>query len=99
VEPSVIGEGLNPRPPDLGGAGLSRQEAARAFWVIQHGLRMTGMPAFGPTHDDDELWAIVAFLDRLGRISPEEYARAIAHQEAADPSPGSAGHDGHDHRH
>src|SRR3546814_1339013 len=34
---------------------------------------MTGMPAWGPTHRDDELWAITAFLLRLPELTPEEY--------------------------
>jgi hypothetical protein len=34
---------------------------------------MTGMPAFGPTHDDKELWGVVAFLRRLPGMTAEEY--------------------------
>jgi hypothetical protein len=38
---------------------------------------MTGMPAFGVTHSDEELWAIVAFMQRMGDLSPEEYQRMV----------------------
>ena len=44
---------------------IPHRSPAEAFWVIQSGVRMTGMPAFfGPTREDEELWALVAFLDR-----------------------------------
>lgn len=38
---------------------------------------MTGMPAIGPTHGEDELWGIVAFVRRLPNLKPEEYKALI----------------------
>ena len=35
---------------------------------------MTGMPAFGPTHDDKTLWSVAAFVKELPAMTPEEYA-------------------------
>lgn len=46
VERSAIGRGLNPQPPALSESPMS---PAGKAWVITHGIRMTGMPAFGPT--------------------------------------------------
>ena len=40
----------------------------------KHGVKMTGMPAFGPTHDDKELWGIAAFVSQLPAMTPERYA-------------------------
>jgi hypothetical protein len=34
---------------------------------------MTGMPAFGPSHDDHTLWGIAAFVSELLAMSPERY--------------------------
>jgi mono/diheme cytochrome c family protein len=34
---------------------------------------MTGMPAFGKTHKDDKIWAIVAFLEKLPGMTKEQY--------------------------
>jgi mono/diheme cytochrome c family protein len=45
------------------------------FWIAKHGIRMTGMPAFGPTHDDRQLWTVVAFVRRLRDMTPEQYKR------------------------
>lgn len=76
--PSEVGKGLNPMPPDLTHHDFDDEEAAEAFWILQNGIRMTGMPAFGATHTDDELWDVVAFLKRLPELSPEAYAAMVA---------------------
>lgn len=102
--------GLNPRPPKLSEMAADL-DAAQTFWVIRHGVRMTGMPAFGPTHDDDTLWDLTAFV-RAGRtIDAASYRRLSAgplddghdhrHGDAPEPAGGhdhDGGHgDGHDH--
>jgi mono/diheme cytochrome c family protein len=74
VERDALGKGINPEPPDL--AKESAEWSDRElFWITKHGIKMAGMPAFGVTHSDEELWRIVAFLRRLESMSPEEYAR------------------------
>jgi mono/diheme cytochrome c family protein len=72
IPASEIGQGLSPYPPELANETL-RASDAEVFWVIKNGIRMTGMPAFGLTHDDEDLWAIVAFLKTLPRLSQQEY--------------------------
>jgi mono/diheme cytochrome c family protein len=71
-EPDEIAMGLNPPAPVLtqssGGRG-----AAETFLIIKNGIKMTGMPAWGPTHDDSTIWAMVAFVRRLPQITPEQY--------------------------
>jgi cytochrome c553 len=60
-QPGALAQGLNPSPPDL--QDLTEDgTAAEKFWIISHGIRMTGMPAFGKTHGPDEIWPVVAFL-------------------------------------
>jgi len=68
--------GMDPRPPKL--ADRKHPEAAEDFWVIKHGIKMTAMPAWGASHSDDKIWAIVAFLQKLPGMSPEEYAQLTA---------------------
>jgi mono/diheme cytochrome c family protein len=70
-EPSVVARGLLPEPPRLDEAG--EWSEAELFWIVQNGVRMTGMPAFGPTHSDAELWDLVALLRQLPTLSPPEY--------------------------
>jgi mono/diheme cytochrome c family protein len=71
VLPSEVGMGLSPHPPKLYRAGdLS---PAEIYWIVRHGVDMTGMPSFGRTHDDDALWAMTAFTVRLPHVSPQQY--------------------------
>jgi len=68
---SEISLGLYPRAPELAkGTSLTPGEE---FWVIKHGIKMTGMPAWGTTHSDKIVWSIVAFLQKLPSLSPDQY--------------------------
>lgn len=88
-----VAQGLNPEPPELSHI-IPHRTPAEAFWVIKNGVRMTGMPAFGPTHKDEELWALVAFVNRMSDASPEMYQDVIAQAKRNAPAD-----DGHGHRH
>jgi mono/diheme cytochrome c family protein len=88
VDASEIGQGLNPTPPQLVRHDFSGEEAAVAFWVIQNGIRMTGMPAFGPTHTDEQIWDIVAFLQKMHELSPADYAVMVMSGGAMEPGGG-----------
>ncbi|ESW79291.1 hypothetical protein X772_28155 [Mesorhizobium sp. LSJC280B00] len=48
---------------------------AELYWIMQNGIKMTGMPAFGSTHNQEELWAMVAFTRRLPEMSQSEYEK------------------------
>jgi mono/diheme cytochrome c family protein len=75
MKKTEISQGLYPRAPELSrGVPLT---PAEEFWVLKHGIKMTGMPAWGPTHDDAVLWDIVAFLRKLPALTPAQY-QAIA---------------------
>src|SRR5690606_23018311 len=52
------------------------------YWIVKHGIKMTGMPALGPTHGDDDLWAIAAFVRQLPEMSAETYASMAARHGA-----------------
>lgn len=101
VKASEIGVGLAPTPPDLAEEG-EEQSPGELFWVVRNGVRMTGMPAFGVTHSDQQIWAIVALLKRLPKMSPAEYQaliREIPREMPAGALPehehsAGAGHDG-----
>ena len=106
VERGDLAEGLYPRPPNLADAART-YTPGELFWTIKHGIRMTGMPSWGD-HSDDELWATVAFIQKLPGMTDQDYAKLVEasrahgeHQhETQQPPPGSppqpAGKD-HDH--
>lgn len=49
-------------------------DTTEAFWIIKNGIKYTGMPAFGPTHSNQKIWAITDFLlNKLNKMSPQEY--------------------------
>jgi len=83
VDASEAGEGLNPPAPDLTLAKIQKRTDGELFWIVQNGIRMTGMPAFGPTHKDEEIWKMVAFLRHLPELTPEEQ-KALHPAEAAE---------------
>jgi mono/diheme cytochrome c family protein len=72
IDASEAGEGLNPPAPDLTLGRVQKRTDGELFWLVQNGIRMTGMPAFGPTHKDEEIWKIVAFLRHLPELTAEE---------------------------
>jgi mono/diheme cytochrome c family protein len=66
------GLGLYPKPPDLS-RSAKEIPPAELFWITKNGIKMTGMPAFGKTHKDDKIWAIVAFMEKLPGMTKEQY--------------------------
>lgn len=106
-----LARGLYPAPPDMAHAA-EEYSAAELFWIIKHGIKASGMPAWGPTHDDEELWPIVAFVQRLPELDAEDYRRLVAAARsegmghhagedtpATDAAPADDGHAGHMHEH
>lgn len=71
MEDSELRQGLYPKPPNLAKIGIDNP--AEAFWFIKHGIKMSAMPAWGLTHDDHKIWAIVAFTRKLPRLSAEQF--------------------------
>ena len=75
-ERSTVGKGMNPEPPELAHAA-DEWTAPELFWITKHGVKMAGMPAFGETHGDEELWDLVAFVQALPRLSAPEYESMV----------------------
>jgi mono/diheme cytochrome c family protein len=77
-----LAQGLYPRPPNLAGVAAF-YTPGEVFWIIKHGIKMSGMPAWGD-HSDDELWATVAFLRKLPGMTEQDYARLVKASRATD---------------
>jgi len=70
-----IGRGLYPPPPNLAKTA-ALYSPAELFWTLKHGIKMTGMPAWSD-HSDEELWATVAFVEKMPGMSEQEYAGLV----------------------
>lgn len=87
-------QGLYPAPPNLTltGDGHGNQHAREAenveaairrkFWIIKHGIKASGMPAWGPTHSDERIWNMVAFSQRLPELTEQQYQILTARGDA-----------------
>ena len=70
-----IANGLYPQPPDLAVTAKTYSDG-ELFWILKHGIKMTGMPSWAD-HGDDELWATVAFVRKLPSMTQEEYTKLV----------------------
>jgi mono/diheme cytochrome c family protein/ketosteroid isomerase-like protein len=110
MEPTELSAGLSPTPPNL--AKDAPVDAAEAFWVVKHGIKATGMPAWGRHMEDQYIWDVVAFVRKLPSLSAEQYQAEVTasgghshgggesadhhHEEGEDHEEGTADHHSHD---
>lgn len=109
IRNSELSAGLYPRPPDLTQVPL--ENPARSFWVIKHGIKMTGMPAWGASHSDEEIWELVAFIQQLQKLDHKSYEELVSKYGGSHQHENGHGHgesstdiqkshsDGHNHEH
>lgn len=71
-----LSKGLYPAPPALAKTGI--EDPAQAFWAIKHGIKATGMPAWGKSMDDEYIWGMVAFLQQLPKLDEQGYRSLVA---------------------
>lgn len=79
VDSTELSQGLYPTPPDL--TKVVQADAARAFWIIKHGLKATGMPAWGKSMEDPYIWDLVAFIRKLPRMTLQQYVDQVEASE------------------
>jgi len=73
VSSSEIRKGLMPTPPKLQQT-VREWTPAELFWIIKNGVRMTAMPAWGPSHSDEKIWEMVAFLEKFPDMTKAQYS-------------------------
>jgi hypothetical protein len=90
-QPEEFAKGLYPPPPSMTSGHVQEERSqAEIYWIVKHGIKMTGMPAFGPTHSDSELYGLVALTMEIPQRSPEEYRRQV--QKMSSEGGGGHGH-------
>jgi mono/diheme cytochrome c family protein len=77
MAPTELSRNLYPAPPSLVRLGVDG-DPAKAFWIIKHGIKATGMPAWGKSMADEHIWALVAFIERLPQLDPQSYRALVA---------------------
>jgi mono/diheme cytochrome c family protein len=114
---SELSRGLYPAPPNLSKASaeaVTEMQDKRRFWIIKHGIKGSGMPAWAKADVDDQtIWDMVALIRHLPTLSAEEYRRTVelsdghnhGQRENLDTAPAATGHHHkpgtkpHDHKH
>jgi mono/diheme cytochrome c family protein len=69
-----MGRGLFPRAPDMRMPATQRLSDGELFYIIENGVRFTGMPAWstGTKAGEESTWRLVHFLRHLSRLTPAE---------------------------
>jgi mono/diheme cytochrome c family protein len=103
MDVTELSKGLYPQPPNFTKTTVA--DPGEAFWAIKHGIKASGMPAWGKSMDDEYIWGLVAFLQRLPDLDAGEYAAAVAASEGHSHGGGETGatrdheHDASEHGH
>ena len=79
-----LGQGLYPKAPDMWGPDTQSLSDGEILYIIENGIRLTGMPAWGEAggHDLTESWELVHFIRHLPKLTPDE----IAEMESLNPT-------------
>jgi mono/diheme cytochrome c family protein len=81
-----MGHGLFPKAPDMRLAATQNKTDGELYWIIENGIRLTGMPAWGTGGSDDTAtWKLVHFVRHLGQLTPEQL-KAMAAANPKSPS-------------
>ena len=70
ASPSPIAKGLYQKPPQFATDGVEDDPEGVPFWKIKHGIRLTGMPSFGDSLSDQEIWTLALFLKHMDKLPP-----------------------------
>ena len=81
---TTIGRNLYPKTPDMRKAETQSMADGELYYIIENGIRLSGMPAWGEGGDNDEAsWKLVHFIRHLPQLTPEEEK----HMESMNPKP------------
>ena len=82
-EPEEFAQHLTPRPPLLIEQMQHWRPPARTFWTVKHGIKRTAMPAWPTQLRDDEVWAVIAFIEAMPKLTATQY-RELAGDRRSD---------------
>ncbi len=65
---SPVAKGLYPAPPQLATDGVEDDPEGVSYWKIKHGIRLTGMPSWAATLNDQQIWTLALFLKHMDKL-------------------------------
>ena len=77
IAPGDVGLAMQPLPGPLIDAA-ARFDARELHWIVRHGLKMSGMPAWRYRLGDADQWAVVAFVQALPDLDPQAQQALLA---------------------
>jgi ketosteroid isomerase-like protein/mono/diheme cytochrome c family protein len=86
-----VSRGLYPAPPNLAQSVFA--DPAAAFWTIKHGIKASGMPAWGRSMGDSDIWGMVALLKKLPKMTSKDYRALVDASGGHSHGAGEAGRD------
>lgn len=71
---NTMGKHMYPPAPDMRKSGTQDLSDGELFYIIQNGIRITGMPGWGSgsSHDEADSWKLVHFIRHLPDLTVEE---------------------------
>lgn len=92
-----MGRNMNPRVPDMRQPATQNLTDGQLYYIIDNGVRMTGMPGWGgdPDHGPEDNWRLVQFIRHLPKLTPAEEARMLELNPKA-PDEDHEKHEGHE---
>src|SRR3984957_16586468 len=83
---TIVGRNMNPPAMDLSSAHVQHWSDAELFWIIQNGVRLTGMPSWKSSISDNDTWKLARFIHKLPRLDVASASAAVPSQAQAAPS-------------
>ena len=72
---TATAKGMFPKPPELlVGKGVTDDSPGETYWKVSNGIRLSGMPAYGSSLSDKEMWQISLLLARADKLPADVQA-------------------------
>jgi mono/diheme cytochrome c family protein len=95
---SEVGGNMYPKASDLTGPDVQQRSDGALFYIIQNGIRWTGMPAWKSEHSPDETWKLVAFIRKAPSLTEADLHTEEAAETTGEKPPARTS-ETHPHRH
>ena len=93
-----LGQNMYPTVPDLADASVQRKSDGALFYIIQNGVRWTGMPAWKREHSPEDTWRLVSLIRKMPSLTLEDIEK-IEREQQGTPQPGEQKPPAHEHKH